>query len=78
MSTSNRAGSESMWRSVVVDEDAWTRAGDELRKVDPARYLAILKIVEDIVGIHRDPIGYRRVRGLMSFPKPRNDETDLD
>lgn len=43
--------------TLLVEEGAWERAGEELRRVDPQRYLALLKIVQDIVSIHRDPLG---------------------
>lgn len=53
--------------SLLVDEGAWTRAGEELRKLDPQRYIAILKVVEDIVSIHRDPLGAAVASGHFVF-----------
>jgi hypothetical protein len=59
--------------NLVVDDDAWSRAGDELRRRDPARYLAILQIVQDINAIHRDPLGAARTSGHFVLGRPRND-----
>ena len=52
---------------LLVDEEAWNRAGEQLRKLDPKRYIAILKVVEDIVSIHRDPLGAGPANGHFVF-----------
>lgn len=36
--------------------DAWAKTGDELRRVDPARFLAVLEVAQRIVAIHKDPL----------------------
>lgn len=63
-------------RAFVVDDEAWARAGEELRECDPARFMAILKVVEDIVAIRRDPIGAVRAAGHFVFPKDRRRDPD--
>lgn len=49
--------SETNAANLLADDDAWERAGRELRLRDPQRYLAILKIAEDICSIYRNPLG---------------------
>lgn len=41
---------------VPEDNDAWNKAGEELRLLDPQRYIAILRVVEEICSIHKDPL----------------------
>lgn len=41
--------------ALLVDDTAWREAGAELRVLDPKRYLALLKVVREILEIHRDP-----------------------
>jgi len=54
---------------LLADEEAWNRAGEELRLVDPHRYLALLKIAQDVCNIHRDPIGAEVADGVFIFGK---------
>lgn len=61
---------------MLADNEAWTRAGSELRRVDPQRYLAILKVVEDICSIHRDPLGEIVSNGFYVFPRAKGDDFD--
>lgn len=61
---------------LLVDDEAWNRAGDELRLVDPKRYLAVLQIVEDICNIHRDPIGAKVTEGFYAFAQAKAGEFD--
>lgn len=61
---------------LLVDNEAWARAGEELRRRDPQRYLAILKVVEDICSIHRDPLGEIASNGFYVFPKSKSDQFD--
>jgi hypothetical protein len=51
----------------MADEDAWERAGAELRRVDPQRFAAVLKVVEDICSIHRDPLCPNLANGHYVF-----------
>jgi hypothetical protein len=60
--------------SLLADDEAWGRAGAELRRVDPTRYLAILKIVEDMCSIHRDPLGEIASDGFYVFPNTKSDD----
>lgn len=41
---------------LLGDEGAWERIGCELRRCDLERYVALLKIAEEICSIHRDPL----------------------
>ena len=41
---------------LLVDDSAWREVGAELRRVDPKRYVAILKACREMVEIHRDPL----------------------
>lgn len=41
---------------LLTDERAWVVAGDELRRRDPTRYVQILRVVEEICQIYRDPL----------------------
>lgn len=61
---------------LLADDEAWSRAGDELRRRDPQRYIAILKVVEDICSIHRDPLGETVAEGFYVFPKSKTDQFD--
>jgi hypothetical protein len=61
---------------MLADDEAWARAGEELRRVDPGRYLAILKVVEDICSIHRDPLGEVSSPGFYVFPRGKDDGFD--
>ncbi len=61
---------------LLADDTAWTRAGDELRRFDPQRYLAILKVVEDICSIHRDPLAPVEATGHFVFPKKKQGVLD--
>lgn len=61
---------------MLADDEAWSRAGEELRSVDPRRYLAILKVVEDICCIHRDPLGEIVSNGFYVFPNKKSDDFD--
>lgn len=61
---------------VVVDEGAWARAGEELRRRDPQRYIAILKVVEDICSIYRDPLGDNLAEGHYVFTQGDPDHFD--
>lgn len=40
----------------LIDDSEWRRVGDELRRVDPTRYLELLRVGREIVEIHRDPL----------------------
>lgn len=42
---------------LLTDEGAWATAGQELRRRDPTRYVAILRVVEELCQIYRDPLG---------------------
>jgi hypothetical protein len=53
--------------ALMADEDAWERAGAELRRVDPQRFAAVLKVVEDICSIHRDPLCHNLAAGHFIF-----------
>ncbi len=57
-----------------MDDEAWARAGDALKRCDPHRYIAILKVVEDICSIHRDPLGEAIANGYYVFPKSKDDD----
>ena len=61
---------------MLADDESWSRAGAELRRVDPKRFLAILKVVEDICSIHRDPLGEIASDGFYVFPKSKGDQFD--
>jgi hypothetical protein len=41
---------------LVVDEVDWARAGDDLRRVDPIRYVQLLQLARRIVLAHTDPL----------------------
>ena len=43
------------------------RIGAELRACDPGRFLALLKVAEDICEIHRDPLGSPIPTGYFMF-----------
>jgi hypothetical protein len=59
---------------LIASDEAWASIGVELKRVDPARYLAMLALAEDIVAIHEDPIHARRqVNGKLVFPKKNDD-----
>ena len=62
--------------SLLADNEAWSRAGEELRRVDPQRYLALLKVAEDICSIHRDPLGEVTAVGFYVFPRSKSDQFD--
>lgn len=63
---------------LLADDDAWVDAGEELKRLDPGRYLAILAVVQDIVAIYRDPIRARRqATGNFVFHKLK-DQHDLE
>lgn len=49
----DRERDERLWR----DPSAWERIGRTLRMCDPQRYIALLKIAEDVCAIHHDPLG---------------------
>lgn len=69
--------SSDMPTRLLADDEAWSRAGEELKKCDPQRYLAILKVVEDICRIHRDPIkATRECTGFFIFSKDSGDDLD--
>jgi len=59
-----------------VDDEAWARAGEDLRRCDPQRYLSILKVVEDICSIHRDPLGEAVSNGYYVFPRSKTGQFD--
>lgn len=61
---------------LLADDEAWARAGEELRRRDPQRYIAILKVVEDICSIHRDPLGEITSNGFYVFPHKKSDQFD--
>lgn len=67
---------ELMPHRLLVDEGAWDRAGEELRAVDPQRYIAILQVVQDIVSIHKNPIGKAAASGYFLFSQ-KKDDSDL-
>jgi len=62
--------------SLLADEKAWSIAGEELRRVDPQRWLAILRVVEDICKIHRDPLTPNVASGHFIFANDRGDDPD--
>lgn len=62
--------------SMLADDAAWVRAGLELRERDPQRFMAILKVVEDIVAIRRDPIGAVRAAGHFVFARSKQRDPD--
>ncbi len=70
------ATTSSSAQRLLVDEGAWQRAGEELRARDPQRYLAILKVVEDICSIYRDPLGGNLADGHFIFGKDDPDHYD--
>ncbi len=41
---------------LLVDEGEWERAGEELRRVDPVRYVQLLRLAQRIVLAHVDPL----------------------
>lgn len=47
---------------LLVDDEEWRAIGAELRRVDPKRYVELLKVARDIVDIHRDPIAPTRTQ----------------
>lgn len=56
---------------MLLDDEAWVRVGEELRRLDPARYIALLQVLQDAVAIRKDPIRARRqASGTFVFPKP--------
>ena len=61
---------------LLVDDQAWERAGRELRQRDPHRFIAILKVVEDICSIYRDPLGDKVAQGHFIFA--RTEDGDFD
>lgn len=63
-------------RGLVADEDAWNAAGRELLRVDPQRFAAVLKVAEDIVAIHRDPLTSNVAQGHFIFMNDRGDDLD--
>lgn len=60
---------------LLTDESAWTTAGAELRRRDPTRYVAILKVVEEICSIYRAPLDPVSV---PSFVIARGNDDDFD
>jgi hypothetical protein len=48
----NRLSGDTM---TVIEADAWERVGEELRRVDPVRYIELLRLAEGIVQAHKDP-----------------------
>lgn len=52
---------------LLQDVGAWERIGRELRLSDPKRYVALLKVAEDICLIHRDPLGATLPSGFTMF-----------
>lgn len=59
---------------LLADDGVWAQAGDELKRLDPGRYLAILAVVQDIIAIHLDPIGaQRQATGNFVFAKTKPD-----
>lgn len=67
---------EPMDFDLLVNEEAWNRAGEELRRRDPHRYMAILRVVEDICRIYRDPYCERAASGTFVFPKKKHGPAD--
>ena len=61
---------------LLADDDAWNRIGEELRRVDAQRYLAILKLAEDICSIHREPLAPVAATGHFVFPKKKQQLLD--
>lgn len=61
---------------LLIDERAWETAGSELRRRDPARYVAILKIVEELCSIHRAPLD--PISTPATLVVPRGNEDDFD
>lgn len=61
---------------LLADEHAWERIGRELRLCDPKRYVALLKVAEEICGIHRDPLGAPIPMGYLVLAS--RDRDDLD
>jgi hypothetical protein len=61
---------------LLVDERAWEVAGSELRRRDPARYVAILKIAEEICSIHRSPLEPISMPGSFVVPNSNGDDFD--
>lgn len=61
--------------SLFVDDEAWERAGRELKECDPQRYLAILKVVEDICSIHKNPMAkLAGVDAAFVFSRTKSDD----
>lgn len=71
-----RSDHDPMDARLLVDGDAWNRAGEELKKRDPQRYIAILRVVEDICRIYRDPFAEREATGVFVFPKRKSGPAD--
>lgn len=38
----------------MIAEGRWERVGRELRNCDPARFVAVLRVVEDMVNVYRE------------------------
>lgn len=62
--------------AVLADSETWSKAGEELRVLDPQRYIAILQVVEDICNIHRNPLGAVAADGFFVFPRGKTDDYD--
>ena len=52
------------------------QVGAELRECDPGRFLALLKVAEDICAIHREPLGSPIPAGYFMFQRKPVDELD--
>ncbi len=41
--------------ATIIEADEWAEVGEELRRVDPLRYVELLRLAVRIVQAHKDP-----------------------
>ena len=75
-SESDRLLEELEHTRLLTDERAWQVAGEELRRRDPTRYVAILRVVEEICQIHRAPLDPARI--VSPVMSRGSDDDDFD
>lgn len=55
----------------IIEADEWERVGEELRRVDPVRYVELLQLAVRIVQAHRDPAALLMRQALHVVPESK-------
>jgi hypothetical protein len=57
--------------ATIIEADEWERVGEELRRVDPLRYVELLRLAMRIVQAHKDPALHIEREALHIVPRAK-------